>query len=61
MAINDVLKFDEHISMVRKKANNQFNVILRFQKLISRTTMLKLCKAFILSHFNYYSTTWHFL
>lgn len=52
MAIDDALKF-EHISMVCKKVNNQFNVILRFRKLISLSTMLKLYKASILLHFNY--------
>ena len=56
MATDYTLKFEEHILTVCKKVNNQFNVILRFQKLISKSTMLKLYKTFILPHFNYSST-----
>ena len=35
---------------------NQFNVLLRFRNIISKDTMLKLYKAFILPHFYYCSS-----
>ena len=34
--------------------------MLRFQKLINKETLLKLYKAFILPHFYYCSSVWHF-
>ena len=43
-----------------KKINSQFNVMLRFRKLISKNTLLRLYKAFIMPHFNYCSCVWHF-
>ena len=58
--IDNKLCFDNQISTICKKINNQFNVTLRLQKLISSDTKLKLYKAFILPHFYYCSTVWHF-
>ena len=54
------LSFDNHVSVICKKINNQFNVMLRFQTRISKETLLKLYKAFILPHFYYCSSVWHF-
>jgi len=34
--------------------------VLRFRNLISRDILVKLYKAYILPHFDYYSTVWHF-
>ena len=34
--------------------------MLRFRKLISKDTLLRLYKAFIMPHFNYCSSVWHF-
>ncbi|CAH3021534.1 unnamed protein product [Porites evermanni] len=34
--------------------------MLRFRKLINKETLLKLYKAFILPHFYYFSSVWHF-
>ena len=34
--------------------------MLRFRKLISKDTLLRLYKAFITPHFNYCSSVWHF-
>ena len=52
--------FPSLVSVIRKKINNQFNVMLRFRKLINKETLLKLYKAFILPHFYYCSSVWHF-
>ena len=43
-----------------KKINSQFNVMLRFRKLISKDTLLRLHKAFIMPHLNYCSSVSHF-
>ena len=60
MTIDNRFSFDNHVSVICKKINNQFNVMLRFRKLINKETLLKLYKAFILPHFYYCSSVWHF-
>ena len=60
ITVDDRLCFDEHVSNICKKITNQFNVISRFRKLIPATVLLRLYKAFILPHFLYCSTVWHF-
>ena len=60
MTIDNRLSFDKNVSVIGKKINNQFNVMLRFRKLINIETLLKLYKAFILPHFYYSSSKWHF-
>ena len=56
MTIDNRLSFDNHVSVICKKINNQFNVMLRFRKLINKETLLKLHRAFILPHFYYCSS-----
>ena len=60
MNIDNKLHFDKHVSSVCKKINNQLNVMIRFRKLFSKATLVKLYKAFILAHFHYCSSVWHF-
>ena len=60
MTIDNRLSFDNHVSVICKKINNQFNVRLRFRKRINMETLLKLYKAFVLPHFFYCSSVWHF-
>jgi len=60
MPVDNKLSFDKHVSVICKKINNQFNVILRFGKLINKETLFKLYKAFILPDFHYSSSVWHF-
>jgi len=38
MTIDNKLSFDKHVSVICKKINNQFNVMLRFGKLINKET-----------------------
>ena len=52
--------FDNYISTICKKINGQFNVMLRFRNLISKETLLRLYKAFIMPHFKCCSSVWHF-
>ena len=59
MSIDNKLCFDNYISTICRKINNQFSVMLRLHKLISSDTMLKLYRAFILPNFQYCSTVWH--
>ena len=47
MEIDNKLNFSKHISNVCKKISNQFNVMLRFRKLIPREILFKLYKAYI--------------
>ena len=51
--IDNRLCFDNYISAICKKINSQFNVMLRFRKLISKGTLLRLYNAFVMPHFNY--------
>ena len=60
MTIDNKLQFDKHVSSICKKVNNQLNVMIRFRKLISKATLIKLYKAFILPYFYYCSSVWHF-
>ena len=60
VTIDNRHSFDNHVSVICKKINNQFNVMLRFRKLINMETLLKLYKALILPHFYYCSSLWHF-
>jgi len=58
--IDNRLRFDDYISAICKKINDQFNVMQRFCKRISKDTLIRLYKAFIMPHFNYCSSVWHF-
>jgi len=60
MNIDNKFQFDSHVSLVCKKVNNRLNVMRRFRKQISKATLVKLYKAFILPHFHYCSSVWHF-
>jgi len=46
--IDNRLRFDNYIPTICKRINGQFNVMLRFRKLISKDSLLRLCKAFIM-------------
>ena len=60
MTLDNNLKFDYCISKICRKINNQLNAIIRFRKMLSAPILLGLYKAFILPHFYYCSTVWHF-
>ena len=60
MTIDNRLSFDNHVSVICKKINNQFNVMLRFRKLINKQTLLKLSQPSILPNFNDCSSVCHF-
>ena len=58
--IDNRLRFDNHISAICTKIYGQFNGMPRFRKLISKDNLLRLCKAFVMLHFNYCSSVWYF-
>ena len=60
VTIDNHLNFNKHVSLVCKKVNNQLNVMIRFRNLFCTAIKLKLYNAFILPHFLYCSTVWHF-
>ena len=60
MTIDNKLQFHKHVSSICKKVNNQLKVMIRFIKLISKASLIKLYKAFILPYSYYCSSVWHF-
>ena len=60
MTIDTEMNFKEHLATICNKINSQYSVKTRFGKLVSSDTLLRLYKAFILPHFYYCSTVWHF-
>jgi len=60
VTIDEKLNFEKHIAKICRKVSQQIAVLKRIQKLLPFETRRDLYKAFILSHFNYCSETWHF-
>ena len=60
MTIHTEMSFKEHLATICNKINSQYSVITSFGKLVSSGTLLRSYKAFILPHFYYCSTVWHF-
>ena len=52
--------FLRHISNICARVHNQIQVIKRFRHILSSSTKARLYKAFIMPHFQYCSTIWHF-
>ena len=50
LEIDSEVNFSKHISNVCKTINKQFNVMMRFRKLIRREILFKLYEAYILPH-----------
>ena len=51
VTLDNKLSSENCISVIYKKINNQFNVMIRFQKCVKKETLLKLYKSFTLPHF----------
>ena len=58
--IDSQLNFDEQVSLICKKVNDQLNVMIRFRKLVNTSTLLQLYKVFVLPRFQFFSVVWHF-
>ena len=57
--IDNKFCFDNHIFAICKKINNQFSLMLRLHKLISKWLHVKTIHTFLLPHFQYCFTVWH--
>ena len=57
--IDNKLSFDEHVSILCKKASCQINVLKRFVRILDQNVKLLLYKSFISCHFNYCPAVWH--
>ena len=58
--IDSQLNFDEQVSLICKKVNDQLNVMIRFRQLVNTSTLLQLYKVFVLPRFQFCSVVWHF-
>ena len=58
--LDNKLTFSKHISNICARVHNQIQVIKRFRHILSSSTKARLYKAFIMPHFQYCSTIWHF-
>ena len=58
--IDYLLKFDDHVSDVCKKASRQLAVLKRIGKVLTKQGRMIIYNSFILSNFNYCPIVWHF-
>jgi len=58
--LDNKLNFSKHISNICARVHNQIQVIKRFRHILSNSTKAWPYKAFIMPHFQYCSTIWHF-
>ena len=59
--LDNKLNFSKQISNICARVHNQIRVIKRFRHILSSSTKARLYKAaFIMPHFQYCSTIWHF-
>ena len=60
VTVDDKMKFEKHIAKVCRKISQRVAVLKRMKKMLPLETRKRLYRAFIISHFNYCSETWHF-
>ena len=60
IAIDNKLSFKKHISNLFKKTGGKLNAIKRLSSLPCQKARRLLINTYVLSHFNYCSTVWHF-
>ena len=58
--IDYLLKFDNHITLICRKASQQLNALKRLGPYLSRLNKLTILHTFILSNFNFCPLSWHF-
>ena len=58
--IDFMLKCDQQITTMCKKAARQLNVLLRLSKFLTPENKILIYKSFIRSNFNYCPLSWHF-
>lgn len=60
VTIDFKLNFNEHVSIICKKASKQLNVLKRIGKHLTKLGKLTIYYSFIMSNFNYCPLVWHF-
>ena len=60
LTIDNRLNFEEHISILCKKASSQLNAISRLQHYMNQKEKEAIINSFIYSNFNYCPLVWHF-
>ncbi len=60
VTIDDELKFDQHVTLICKKAARQLNVLRKFSHILDSDARMTVYKSFILSNFNFCPLIWHF-
>ena len=58
--IDFMLKFDDHVSEICKKASRQLAVLKRIGRFLTKQGKLAIYNSFIVSNFNYCPLAWHF-
>ena len=60
VTIDFQLNFNEHVSIICKKASRQLNVLKRIGTHLTKLGKLTIYYSFIMSNFNYCPLVWHF-
>ena len=60
VTFDDKLKFNDHITVLCRRASAQINALKRVSKFLNVSSRLSIYKSFILSNFNYCPLTWMF-
>ena len=55
-----MLRFDDHVSEICKKASKQLAVLKRLGRFLTRQGKMTIYNSFIVSNFNYFPLAWHF-
>ena len=58
--VDSRLRFSEHVAGPCKKAGRHINALSRMSKTFDVPTKLIIMQTFVLSHFNFCPTVWHF-
>ena len=59
--IDFMLRFDDHVSQICKKASKQLAVLKRNGRFLTKQGKMTIYNSFIVSNFNYCPLAWHFL
>ena len=58
--IDFMLRFDDHVSQICKKASKQLAVLKRIGRFLTKQGKMTIYNSFIVSNFNYCPLAWHF-
>ena len=55
-----MLRFDDHVSQICKKASKKLAVLKRICRFLTKQGKMTIYNSFIISNFNYFPLAWHF-